>query len=436
MNQDHVKKPESAMTQSELQEERIFKFDRKNRFQWKGNLDFGSELKKDFSSTGPMRKDMNADPMRCCPGPLSERHSALYRARCQEILDMKCSAQLKCAAFEEEYQPLPFPACCTLQTKWSLSRSKEGARVTFAQDCLDGYPLKKSSSSQTEALSSSAAERPEAWCFSTHPRRGHPQWGSLSRPEALTESPGRNVNVRTFQASSDLCPCRAPLQSPLIQPETAAPDPETELECNSSSLLKHTSDLYVRTHLPEEVSPFRNFLEVTHSPGSSHRSLSLDRLLDSQSPATQSLASRHSPPASPSGLERKDLQSLSSSLCTTVSAYHPLTAIKNNPARDREDLGLREGVCLARTPPPSISELSSVLRQLLDLVDQHWRGPRSLQLNPRFLKKPANPNTSANGGRQWDQCLERQVKALREQERHFKLEETMGLMQDSHRSQQ
>ncbi|XP_064191931.1 leucine-rich repeat-containing protein 36-like isoform X1 [Anguilla rostrata] len=530
MSQELEKKPGSAMTQSELQEDRIHKFDGKNRFQWKGNSDSGSELKKDISSTGLMRKDMNADPLKFSPGTLSDRHSASYRARCPEILEMKCYTKLKSAAFEDEYRPLPSSARFSLRTKRSPSRSKEGARVTFAEDRSDDLPPKKSSGSQTEALPSSMAERPEAWCFSPHPRRGHPRWGSLTGPEALTDSPARRRDVRAFQPCSDLCPCSTPSQLTLTQPKTAAPDPKLELEPNSRSFFKRTSDLYVATHLPEEASRFRNFLEVSQSCGSSLRSHSLDRLLDSHLPGTQGASQSHtsqrpSPPASPSGLESTDLQSLSSSLCTTVSAYQPRTAIKNYPARGREDLGLREGECLARTPPPPISELSSVLRQLLDLVDQHWSGPCSLQLNPRFLtpaydllasltspslarfergrspwrmkdvdkngdkservkdsialglnssdlkhqknqptqthqqmeslKKSATtamgernslhcetvnskPESALNifeTGREWDKCLQRQVEALREQERHFKrLEETMGLLQDSHRS--
>ncbi|KAG5848728.1 hypothetical protein ANANG_G00102460 [Anguilla anguilla] len=343
MSQELEKKPGSAMTQSELQEDRIHKFDRKNRFQWKGNSDSGSELKKDISSTGLMRKDVNADPLRFSPGTLSDRHSAPYRARCPEILEMKCSTKLKSAAFEDD----------------------RGSAVLYGRE-TGGLVLLPASQERT------------------------PPVGPLTGPEALTESPGRHRDVRAFQSCSDLCPCSTPSQLLLAQPKTAAPDPKLELEPNSSSFFKRTSDLYVATHLPEEASRFRNFLEVSQSCGSSLRSHSLDRLLDSHLPGTHGASQSHtsqrpSPPASPSGLESTDLQSLSSSLCTTVSAYQPRTAIKNYPARGREDLGLRESDSLARTPPPPISELSSVLRQLLDLVDQHWSGPCSLQLNPRFL---------------------------------------------------
>ena len=40
-----------------------------------------------------------------------------------------------------------------------------------------------------------------------------------------------------------------------------------------------------------------------------------------------------------------------------------------------------------RIPSPQlgVSELSSALKGLLDLVDQHWSGKRSLHLNPTFL---------------------------------------------------
>nr|XP_046193938.1 leucine-rich repeat-containing protein 36-like [Oncorhynchus gorbuscha] len=50
-------------------------------------------------------------------------------------------------------------------------------------------------------------------------------------------------------------------------------------------------------------------------------------------------------------------------------------------------LGLSDHLSVPRTPSPQpgVAELSSSLRGLLNLVDQHWAGTRSLHLNPSFL---------------------------------------------------
>ncbi|KAI1890106.1 hypothetical protein AGOR_G00169820 [Albula goreensis] len=541
MNQGLGKRSGSAMMQSELQDDRIHILDKNNRFQWKCDLSFGSESEENSSSIKPIRKDMQADPMTSVSGsvshstdPVSDRHSV----QCPEILDAKCSRQPKHANFKKEYLNPTTPTRSSLRTGRSPSRSKEGAHVTFAQDCPEDCPLRKGSSSHTEGLLSAAAERPGAWCFSTYRRRGEPQWSSQSEAQALSQSHDQARKVMTFDPCTDLWPCHANCES-----KTTALDTKKELESSTSRLLKLTSalDPYIATHLPDGESPFGCLAEEPQRQGSPNRSLSPDRSLNGQPSGPQGSSNSYSscllsPPTSPPEMKSKELPSSISTLRTTVSSYHPLTTIRNDPNMDSEAQGLtgHESSCLTRASLTPVSQLSSVLRQLLDLVDHHWAGPHSLQLNPQFLTPaydllsslvPPSPvkrhetgrspgRRAGQGGEQrertkdrmkppgmdsadlkhwkklpthtkwqmvshqtasvkesqkkslatlleenhssqfqavnskpestlkipkscwlWNQCLQRQVKALREQERHFKqLKETMDLLQDSHRS--
>eukprot|EP00063_Salmo_salar_P064601 XP_014039436.1 PREDICTED: leucine-rich repeat-containing protein 36-like [Salmo salar] len=69
-------------------------------------------------------------------------------------------------------------------------------------------------------------------------------------------------------------------------------------------------------------------------------------------------------------------------------------------------LGLSDCHSVPRTlsPQPGVAELSSCLRGLLNLVDQHWAGTRSLHLNPDFLGQ-AYDLLSALGSTPATSCL-------------------------------
>ncbi|KAM9494293.1 uncharacterized protein Hap1MRO34_004227 [Clarias gariepinus] len=114
---------------------------------------------------------------------------------------------------------------------------------------------------------------------------------------------------------------------------------ETELESHTDRLLRLTRDLYEVTHLPDAAVPFSEMRQEEHTP--------VNRLLDKQE-------------------------------------------TQQTPKKQQEQV-LFPKVQGNTLPGPAVwpheLDVCTVLRSLLDLVDEHWNGQFSLHLNPNFMAK-------------------------------------------------
>nr|XP_034378056.1 leucine-rich repeat-containing protein 36 isoform X1 [Arvicanthis niloticus] len=165
---------------------------------------------------------------------------------------------------------------------------------------------------------------------------------------------------------------------------------------NSSTgrLLKLSSDLYATTHfnsdpallanVEQQLSTLRDFAPAPGSfpsnpaLGNSLRTL----LLPPGTPENRQIPTKRSLSPSRRGFKRKDNVPANLNLKrgfqdTTGSEVQPLSS----------DLGSLHGSSGNHSPPISARtpHVATVLRQLLELVDQHWNGSGSLLLNKKFL---------------------------------------------------
>ncbi|XP_066569465.1 leucine-rich repeat-containing protein 36 [Amia ocellicauda] len=357
-----------------------------NRFRWSSEFSGGSESRVKSRSPGRQERDTAPQPSLHVPRPLSlglTEHwgsdSTLHRA-----LDFHSSREFKSSKFEEEYRPLPSPPRSSLRsTGQSPSRTRDGMRVTFAKsssaECPaeTPQPVKFRTPRGAQDPLTTVADRQPASCAST---------GAEGKEAGLSSSAGRAAVLRSLSPeprrflSANRSASPLSVSSPLKSPDSTA------LEARANRLLTLTSDLYVAAHLQDEASPSRRVSAASESrkPGPPSRSPSVDRLQDSvTSHPTQlgkaSSQDRGRQAYSPGSLS-SDLRRAGSlnSLLSDPRSGHMLDTQDSRPAENRSrPLSLR--------PPLPISDLSAVLRPLLDLVDQYWSGSRSLHRHQRFL---------------------------------------------------
>ncbi|XP_063044339.1 uncharacterized protein LOC134438656 [Engraulis encrasicolus] len=175
---------------------------------------------------------------------------------------------------------------------------------------------------------------------------------------------------------------------------------QKEMEASISRLLQLTTDLEIATTLPSQsdnsdcAGPQ---VWTAFQPSlCEDRPLQVDSYDCKQKPKkhvdTPDAVVKSSPPPPPQGMINTPQSIPTSDNHTQISAQPPMTHGRQKPTEVTKVPGWSDGasrsssVCGSRpVPPPSTSELLLVLRGLLDLIDQHWRGNFSLHLNPVFL---------------------------------------------------
>ncbi|RXM33538.1 Centrosomal protein of 72 kDa [Acipenser ruthenus] len=304
-----------------------------------------------------------------------------------------------------EYRPLPSPTRSSLRSPGkSPTRSKDGFRVTFSDSRAPADPARSSHVAEMDkALSSPGLSGIE----STYLCKQH-----------------RSVNhaYQTPTPLRDETPANSYSDASSIVPRGSCTRLHAEKHAYKSSYL------YLTTHINNEKATSASSgssskkstvsIELTPqgcmtTPDRSHPAPSVSsrprvsrglmeqlnsELLSKKKPSTPAQEKKRFPrPAefSNSFSPRTELRRAGSlnSVLYTVSDY-------KRREREATDLtGYR-----SQSPPSSssqsISDISSVLKQLLDLVDRYWNGSKSLHLNRRFLRIPEEKSVAAFGGEQ------------------------------------
>ncbi|XP_041715778.1 leucine-rich repeat-containing protein 36-like [Coregonus clupeaformis] len=307
----------------------------------------------------------------------------------------------------EEFQPLSSPPRSSLRSGRSPTRSRGRVRgrVTFAQDCSSDYNTSDVSTPDPQDL------QPHLQPYDAPVGRGQAPWTPPLETDPEPQDPVQAPKAWASECSHAHWPSLSSSLTQLLQPLASPPprDTELDLEARTSRLLRLTSDLYVATHLSDDSTVLRRFSEgASRCQSPAPRSVSVDRLLNHQSPRLQQ-ASRPQHGGSPQRQSMKQScldaltpsgpvdytgQAAGSGLYSGLYSSPPLgsdlqTGTRYNSVSatqsSRPGLGDCHSVPRNPSPQPGMAELSSSLRGLLDLVDQHWVGTRSLHLNPIFL---------------------------------------------------
>ncbi|XP_048118712.1 leucine-rich repeat-containing protein 36-like isoform X2 [Alosa alosa] len=250
------------------------------------------------------------------------------------------SKVFKAASFTEEYKPLPRAThLSSLLTTLSPKCPKEKRRVTFLED------YKNIKTSHKDLCIDSTSQVEEDTC---------------SKKQAILTRPSPERSDKILQGHDLSEQTQTKCQSPNKWSFTldAAPHTlnsiahfQTEMEASINRLLQLTTDLEIATIVPDRsaIAYHACGLKKTQQPTSP---LDHNRQIVTSQPMTHSQEET-----------------------TETSKVSGLSGVGSS------------SLCDSPLLPPHISELSAVLRGLLDLVDRHWSGNFSLHLNPNFLEQ-------------------------------------------------
>ncbi|MGH0144730.1 UNVERIFIED_CONTAM: hypothetical protein FKN15_011414 [Acipenser sinensis] len=316
-----------------------------------------------------------------------------------------------------EYRPLPSPPRSSLRSPGkSPTRSKDGFRVTFSDSRAPADPARSSHVAEMDkALSSPGLSGIEStYLCKQHRSVNH----AYQTPTALRDETPAN----SYSDASSIVPrgsCtrlhaeKHAYKSSCVDLLQHQLDKTSSAESSTDRLLKLTSDLYLTTHINNEKATSASSgssskkstvsIELTPqgcmtTPDRSHPAPSVSsrprvsrglmeqlnsELLSKKKPSTPAQEKKRFPrPAefSNSFSPRTELRRAGSlnSVLYTVSDY-------KRREREATDLTGYHSQSPPSSSSQSISDISSVLKQLLDLVDRYWNGSKSLHLNRRFL---------------------------------------------------
>ncbi|XP_058237446.1 leucine-rich repeat-containing protein 36-like [Hemibagrus wyckioides] len=231
----------------------------------------------------------------------------------------------------EEYDKVsPGPSQSVLRSSSSpLPRSKD-LRVTFQQENPNSFPRTKSKQKASPLLWSTEKQSVLT------PTRSTPEIGSLYLDSDTTEGTNKpwDMNFR------DVVLSRTEMNHPLAEADT-------ELESRTDRLLRLTRDLYEVTHLPDAAMELFEMRQEERSPKFQP---CMNSLLQSDKQET-----------------------------------------RQTPKQQLKKQGIFPESPGSPVPGPAVQlygpDVCTVLRSLLDLVDEHWSGQFSLHLNLNFMVK-------------------------------------------------
>ncbi|XP_058848828.1 leucine-rich repeat-containing protein 36-like isoform X1 [Acipenser ruthenus] len=335
----------------------------------------------------------------------------------QKVSEIRRSREFKSSDLEEEYRPLPSPTRSSLRSPGkSPTRSKDGFRVTFSDSRAPADPARSSHVAEMDkALSSPGLSGIESTYLCKQHRSVNYAYQTPTplRDETPANSYSDASSIVPRGSCTRLHAEKHAYKSSCVDLLQHQLDKTSSAESSTDRLLKLTSDLYLTTHINNEKATSASSgssskkstvsIELTPqgcmtTPDRSHPAPSVSsrprvsrglmeqlnsELLSKKKPSTPAQEKKRFPrPAefSNSFSPRTELRRAGSlnSVLYTVSDY-------KRREREATDLtGYR-----SQSPPSSssqsISDISSVLKQLLDLVDRYWNGSKSLHLNRRFL---------------------------------------------------
>ncbi|XP_015223925.2 leucine-rich repeat-containing protein 36-like [Lepisosteus oculatus] len=329
----------------------------KNKVRWSSGLTFHCVFKEKPSSSGQPDGTLSSSPHSHAQSTVE--HS-LRDVKHHRVQDLQFSTEFKCSDFEEEYRPLPSPTRSSLRSPGkSPCRPKEGMRVTFADSHIEKEVASSRCSPQinrrTAGLRSPTANGQET-------------------TGAEGTQTGRAAPAGRGSRASDSCAVPHSACSSLTHHTI------TVVEPGASGVNKPLSDLYGSMHL-EDAASSRCFSEGL----SPRRGSSVDRLNES-SPLR--------PLGAPQCSSRLGTLHGRSALYTRMPCSVTLPAeirrtnslsSRQSELKNKEDSVVAGCNSLALQSPQTDPDRSSILWRLLDLVDRHWNGTRSLHLNHCFL---------------------------------------------------
>ncbi|KAK6294014.1 hypothetical protein J4Q44_G00348440 [Coregonus suidteri] len=306
----------------------------------------------------------------------AERNSEVFHQELQH------SRKMMNGSMGEEFQPLSSPPRSSLRSGRSPTRSRGRVRgrVTFAQDCSSDYNTSDVSTPYPQDLQPHL--QPHLQPYDAPLGRGQAPWTPPLETDPEPQDPVQAPKAWASECSHAHWPSLSSSLTQLLQPLASPPprDTELDLEARTSRLLRLTSDLHVATHLSDDSTVLRRFSEgASRCQSPAPRSVSVDRLLNHQSPRLQQ-ASRPQHGGSP------QRQSMKQSCLDALTPSGPVDSTGQAAGS-----GLYSGLY---SPPPLGSDLQTGTRYNSVSATQSSRpGLGDCHSVPR------NPLTSAWGGR-------------------------------------
>ncbi|XP_066438731.1 leucine-rich repeat-containing protein 36-like isoform X2 [Eleutherodactylus coqui] len=278
--------------------------------------------------------------------------------------------------FEDEYRPLPSPTRSSMRSPNPSSRPKEGHRVSFVDSTISElFPKKEDLARRLES------EDDLACAGKTAPDK--PASAFSFKNTYLTSTPLRKESADGERRRAD---------SDVFNDIGQSAESRDRLKEESSRdrLLRLSSDLYVTTHLTDplpssnSLSALRKgFTDVSKTytlpskPTMASAHLSTGKSL-SRPEFTRDYKNSWSPER-PASIKFNSL-SVPQNGVKRASSLNSLLSPKSDYLSSGKELDSRDGSASSEVP-----SVRDVLRQLMDLVDQHWNGSGSLLQNQRFL---------------------------------------------------
>ncbi|MBN3292535.1 LRC36 protein, partial [Polypterus senegalus] len=315
---------------------------------------------------------------------------------------------------QHEYRQLPSPVRSSLRSPGkSPTRLKEGFRVTFA----DNTTLDSASNGNVKPAWTSTAQ--------TSVSNGTERTFASRESQTAKSAKTADTDEKTNNLKGGLL-LEKPYQTPftnLLKSQINKTDAEVDAD-KAKNLEPGLSSKYLDptpTYCADRVSSHKGLGDrFSSSPLTSFTFPSTEELLKKPLTWSQEKTQRTRPQYHSSSSSIRRTGSLNS-LLMKLEQRAPVVEVSEslgNPAPHS-------------TSPLPISNILSVLKQLLDLVDRHWNGSKSLHQNHEFLTPAhdllAGLSTSASVDSQQIKKLEQKIQELTEENRSLKSRPSMML---------
>ncbi|KAK1161880.1 leucine-rich repeat-containing protein 36-like [Acipenser oxyrinchus oxyrinchus] len=394
------------------------------KYKWSCGLNTDLDFNEKLRSRDPQLNFEPVDPWRyssALPVTAASAEQKENATNEQKVSEIRRSREFKSSDLEEEYRPLPSPTRSSLRSPGkSPTRSKDGFRVTFSDSRAPADPARSSHVAEMDKalFSPGLSEIESTYLCKQHRSVNHAyQTPTPLRDETPANSYSDASSIAPRGSGTRLHAEKHAYKSPCVDLLQHQLDKTSSAESSTDRLLKLTSDLYLSTHINNEKA-------TSASSGSSSKKSTVsielppqacmttpDRPFDRSHPAP-SVSSR--PQVSRGLMDQLNSELLSKKKPSTPAqekkrfprpaefsnSFSPRTELRragslNSVLYTASDYKRREREATdltgyhSQSPPSSssqsISDISSVLKQLLDLVDRYWNGSKSLHLNRRFL---------------------------------------------------
>ncbi|XP_028665182.1 leucine-rich repeat-containing protein 36-like [Erpetoichthys calabaricus] len=345
---------------------------------------------------------------------ITQRDPQLALRSTEKVQDVRRSREALYNDLLEEYRQLPSPVRSSLRSPGkSPTRLKEGFRVTFADnttlDSASNGTVKPAWTSTAQTSVSNGTERSFA---------SRESQTAKSAKMADTDEKANNLKGGSLLEKPYQTPFTNLLKSQINKTDADVDaDKAKNLEPGLSSKYLDPTPIYSADRVSSRQGLGDRFSSF---PLNSFTFPSTEELLKKPLTWSQEKTQRNRP----------QYQSSSSSIRRTGSLNSLLTKLEQRAPVVEVSENLDNPVPHSTSPLP-ISNILSVLKQLLDLVDRHWNGSKSLHQNHEFLTPAhdllAGLSTSASVDSQQIKKLEQKIQELTEENRSLKSRPSMML---------